>query len=75
MTRAEVDGLRMTVETAKHQARAARREAADSDHWEWLSNERARLLRRWADVPADERRGLKEAALFRLGQCRAMLRA
>ena len=74
MTRAEVDALRMEVETTKYQARAARREAADSDHWEWLSNERARLLRQWADAPVDERRGLKEAALFRLGQCRMVLR-
>ena len=74
MMRAEVDGLRMGVETAKFQARAARREAADSDHWAWLSGERARLLRRWAGAPADERRGLKEAVLFRLGQCLMVLR-
>lgn len=74
MTRTEVDGLRMAVETGKYQARAARREAADSDHWEWLSRERARLLRQWAGAPAGERRGLKEAALFRLGQCLMVLR-
>lgn len=75
MTRAEVDALRMAVEADKFQARAARREAADSDHWEWLSKERARLLRRWAGAESDERQGIKEAALFRLGQCRMMLRA
>jgi hypothetical protein len=74
MTRAEVDGLRMGVETAKSQARSARREAADSDHWEWLSRERARLLRRWVGAPVDEKRGVKEAAVFRLGQCLMVLR-
>lgn len=77
MDEVEVEYEASQARLAKHLARAAKREAADSDHWEWLSRERSRLIRRYIRERRDHPGFWAEtraAAIYRIGQCRMVLR-